>query len=150
MVNSDWWRECDKCWVRFVIGWWIQTGRVCGNVVGWGLWLNGEFRPKDWLEEMWGDVCDWMFNSGWRSEWDSCGVRFVIGWWIQTEEMSGTAVGWGLWLDSVFRPKEWVEMLWVVVWVLIVNSDWKSYWYSCGLGLWMGGEFRLYELVGQL
>jgi hypothetical protein len=53
------------------------------------LWLGCEYRRTEWVVQLWGEVCDGVVNTDWWSEWNSCGVRFVIGLWIQTDEVSG-------------------------------------------------------------
>jgi hypothetical protein len=139
-VNADWRSEWDDWAMMYVIGLWIQTDEMSGTAVEWGLWWGCEYRLTQRVGRLCSEVCDWAVNTDWRNEWVSCRVRYVIGIWIRTEKVIGTAVDWGLWLRCEYRLTEWDRQLWSEVSDWVVNTDWGSEWDVCGvrflIGLW--------------
>jgi hypothetical protein len=170
VVNTNWRSEWKVCGVRFEIGLWIQIDRVCGAAVDCVLRLGCEYKLTEWVGQLCGEVRDWAVNTDWRSDWDSCGVRFETGLRIQNDRVSGIAVGWGVRLGCQYRLTEWVGKLCGEVWDWAENTNWRSEWDRCGvrfqIGLWiqtdgvsrtamdgclrLGREYRLTEWVGQL
>jgi hypothetical protein len=140
-VNTDWRSYWEKTLMRFMIEQWIQTDGVNGTTVELGLCFDFEYRLTEEVGRMLSKVCDRRVYTDWRSEWDDCRVRYVIGLWIQADEVSGTAVEWRLLLESEYSLTVRVGKLWIEVWDWIVNTDWRFEWDDFGLrfeiGLWI-------------
>jgi hypothetical protein len=100
--------------------------------------------------QLWIEVSDWVVNRDWRSQWDSCGLKFLVGLWIQTGGVSGTAVDWSFWLGCGYRLTEWLGQLWlkfvIGLWIQIDGVSGTAVDWRLGLGC----ERRLTEWVGQL
>jgi hypothetical protein len=122
---------------------------VSGCAMGWGLWLDCEYKLTECVGQLWDEAWDWTVNKNRRSEWKSCVVKFVIGLWIQTDGVGGTADCWGYWFCCEYRVMEWVWERWGEVSDWFVNINRRSgtaVWWA----LWLGCEYRLTEWVGRL
>jgi hypothetical protein len=156
-VGQLWGEVCD----------WVANTESRGEwgIVGWGLWMCFDYRLTERVWQLWNKVCDcvwiqtgglsgkpvcdWVVNTDRRSEWDSCGVWFVIWFRIQIDRMSRTAVEGGLWLDvNTERRSDWETC--GEFCDCFVNTDWRGDWNSRRVRFMILCEFRSTDWVGQL